>query len=558
MRRVSRLEQASQLHQATAGVEAGRSEREMVRELGVARSSLRDWQRRAEQTPAPAALVAFAESAEGVQWLHRQVMAMHFVITLLAGAGVRLVCEYLELSGLSAFVASSYGAQQQISVALEEAVVASGEQQRAELGPGMPRRQVTVCEDETFHPEICLVGLEPVSNFILLEQYAQNRSAATWTQALAQAIEDLPVDVIQGTSDEAKGLLRHVEKDLGAHHSPDLFHVQHEVAQATGLNLARQVREAKAGVAKAQGELDKQHQAQRAYRNQSPPPGGSSPDFEQRLLDGLCELVAAERQQEQAQARADEAREILHELGAAYHPYDLHTGQAQPTERVEQRFTGLWERLEQLANGADLPTRSRQKIAKARRVTTQLLATVSFFFATLQAKVEALNLTPEIEQSVRERLIPAIYLERVAERSTQAEQRQQLRDLSANLLAPLNRPDHPLGQLDAGEREHIESVAVECADLFQRSSSCVEGRNGQLSLHHHGHHRLSQRKLNALTILHNYHIRRPDGTTAAERFFGRPPQNLFEQVLQHLPYPPRPARKRPPPPKAPYLMPVAA
>jgi hypothetical protein len=186
------------------------------------------------------------------------------------------------------------------------------------------------------------------------------------------------------------------------------------------------------------------------------------------------------------------------------------------------------------------------------------LATVSFFFATLQAKVEALNLTPEIEQSVRERLIPAIYLERVAERSTQAEQRQQLRDLSANLLAPLNRPDHPLGQLDAGEREHIESVAVECADLFQRSSSCVEGRNGQLSLHHHGHHRLSQRKLNALTILHNYHIRRPDGTTAAERFFGRPPQNLFEQVLQHLPYPPRPARKRPPPPKAPYLMPVAA
>jgi hypothetical protein len=181
MRRVSRLEQASQLHQATAGVEAGRSEREMVRELGVARSSLRDWQRRAEQTPAPAALVAFAESAEGVQWLHRQVMAMHFVITLLAGAGVRLVCEYLELSGLSAFVASSYGAQQQISVALEEAVVASGEQQRAELGPGMPRRQVTVCEDETFHPEICLVGLEPVSNFILLEQYAQNRSAATWT-----------------------------------------------------------------------------------------------------------------------------------------------------------------------------------------------------------------------------------------------------------------------------------------------------------------------------------------------------------------------------------------
>jgi hypothetical protein len=530
----------------------------MARELEVARSSLRDWQRRAERTPTPAALVAFAESAEGVQWLRRQMVAMHFVITLLAGAGVRLVCEYLELSGLSALVASSYGVQQRINVALEEAVVANGQRQQAELGAGMPRRQVTVCEDETFHPEICLVGLEPVSNFILLEQYAQNRSAATWTQALAQAIKDLPIDVIQGASDEAKGLLRHVEKDLGAHHSPDLFHVQHEVAQATGLNLARRVREAEADVAQAQGELDKQYQAQRGARDQSPSPEGSVPDVAQRLLDRLCELVAAERQQEQAQAWAKAAREILHELGAAYHPYDLDTGQAQSTERVEQRFAGLWERLAQLAGAADLPTRSRQKIAKARRVTTQLLATVSFFFATLQAKVEALNLAPEIEQSVRERLIPAIYLERVAERSTQAQKRQQLRDLSATLLAPLNQPGHPLQQLDADEREHIESVAVECADLFQRSSSCVEGRNGQLSLHHHGHHRLSQRKLNALTTLHNYHIRRPDGTTAAERFFGRPPQNLFEQVLQQLPYPPRPARKRPPPPKSPYLMPAAA
>lgn len=47
----------------------------------------------------------------------------------------------------------------------------------------------------------------------------------------------------------------------------------------------------------------------------------------------------------------------------------------------------------------------------------------------------------------------------------------------------------------------------------------MEGRNGQLSLHHHGKHHLSERKLSALTAMHNYFIRRPDGTTAAERFF---------------------------------------
>ena len=38
--------------------------------------------------------------------------------------------------------------------------------------------------------------------------------------------------VIQSTSDEAPGLLAYVEHYLEAHHSPDLFHVQHELSKA--------------------------------------------------------------------------------------------------------------------------------------------------------------------------------------------------------------------------------------------------------------------------------------------------------------------------------------
>src|SRR5205807_200495 len=74
----------------------------------------------------------------------------------------------------------------------------------------------------------------------------------------------------------------------------------------------------------------------------------------------------------------------------------------------------------------------------------------------------------------------------------------------------------------------LEREAARCAELFQRSSSCVEGRNGQLSLRHHYLHQLRPRKLKVLTTLHNYLIRRPDGTTAAERFFGAKPGDLFE------------------------------
>ena len=60
----------------------------------------------------------------------------------------------------------------------------------------------------------------------------------------------------------------------------------------------------------------------------------------------------------------------------------------------------------------------------------------------------------------------------------------------------------------------------ECAGWLVRGSSCVEGRNGQLELRHHSLHRLSPRKLGVLTVMHNYWLKRADGTTAAERFFG--------------------------------------
>jgi transposase-like protein len=222
--RRDRLERAEKLEVAEARLAAGKTQRQVAEELGVARSTLQDWRRASSLDGVPEALAAFTATPEGVRWLQRMLLAAQFAITLRGGAGVRVVCEFLQLSGLSAFVGASYGSQQKLNSALEKAVVALAEEQRTVLAEGMAPRQVTVCEDETFHPETCLVALEPVSNFILLEQYAQDRSAATWTQALQQAIAELPVEVIQGTSDEAKALRRHIEKECNGHHSPDLFH----------------------------------------------------------------------------------------------------------------------------------------------------------------------------------------------------------------------------------------------------------------------------------------------------------------------------------------------
>ena len=50
--------------------------------------------------------------------------------------------------------------------------------------------------------------------------------------------------------------------------------------------------------------------------------------------------------------------------------------------------------------------------------------------------------------------------------------------------------------------------------------------------------------LGVLTALHNYWVKRADGTTAAERFFGSKPDDLLEWLLEGLEMPARPARRR--------------
>lgn len=526
----------------------------MAEELGIPRSTLEYWLSRKQSIDAEPELVEFFESEVGIAFLHRLIIASHFVITLVGPSGTRVVCQFLELAGLDQFVASSYGSQQAVSVAMEEAVVSYGEAERARLSATMPSKEITVCEDETFHPEICLVAMEPVSNYILLEAYASDRKAESWTEALSESLADMPVKVIQGTSDEGRGLRHHIEKELGVHHSSDLFHVQQSASKATSAPLAARVRQAEKAVKKAQKELEGVHRAQESYLHQDPRPVGRPPDYAQRISKAQTEVESAQQCLEDASTRQKQAQEAVRGIGHSYHPFDLATGAVQEPETVSQALEAHFTTLEAVAAEAQLAERSLKNIQKAKRLTTKMVATITFFLLTIRAKVDALSLAPDLEQAMHQLLIPAIYLQSAADKAPSAQQRQALRQSSQALFDRINATDSPLCLLAEADKRLIESVATECAQLFQRSTSCTEGRNGQLALRHHGLHRISHRKLNALTVVHNFYLTRPDGSTAAQRFFQQPHCSLFDYLLTQVDLPGRPAKKRPPPPKTSCLI----
>jgi hypothetical protein len=514
----------------------------------VPRSTLRRWDQRQRAAGWPAEVTEFFESPAGLEVLTRIVAAVEFVLGLVSPGGVRLVCMFLQLSGLDAFVASSVGSVHKRLKNHRDLVVEFGREQRELLGSQMQPKDITVCQDETFHPnkKIGLVGLDAASNFILVEEYATDRKTETWDRALEHGVAGLPVRVIQCTTDEAKALKAHAES-LDANHSPDVFHIQREGSKATSLPLHRLVKKAEQSAKDAMEAAEMQRLAQAEYEATKEERGpGRPPDFESRIAAASAAEEEAYAQYTQAVAARDEAKAAVRRISDCYHPFSLETGVKVTGEELAETLEATMDALETVATRAGLPDKSMSGIAKARRVVPAMVETMEFVHQGTIAKLAALTLSPELCEDVEKYLVAGRYLEAAACRAETAEERRKISATAGRLLDPLDAPDHPLQTLSKEKRAAVEAVALECAQLFQRSSSCVEGRNGYLALQKHGLHNLSPMKLESLTVIHNYFSRRADGTTAAERFFGLPHADLFEHVLQRMPPPARPSRRRSP------------
>lgn len=521
------------------------SERAAARRTGIPRSTLQYHAKRQREAGLDKTVDTFFRSPAGMTFLHRLFLAIEFVLSQVGHCGLRLIRLIYELSGLDRLVACSQGAISERVKALETRLIAYGEQEEARLASTMePGKLITTSQDETFHSgRICLVAIEHVSNYILLEEMTAKRDTATWSEAMDKRLAQLPVKVIQVTSDEAKPLIKYAEQHLGAHHSPDLFHVQQEVSKASAAPLRAKLKKAESTLEQAEAARDAVKKQQAVYESQERKPVGRPVDFDARLAEADVECEFAAQEAKEAENRRDKLREANKALSDSYHPFELETGQKRTPSKLcaelKQNFDAIEAELEQ----AELSENCLKRVEKARRVTDAMVGTLRFFWAMVRSHVKSLKLDKAVKVLFIDSLLPAVYLELHASKAQKADVKRQRKAIAKQLYEQLDK-DLVWRNLTEERRAELKQAALACAHLFQRSSSNVEGRNGQLSLHHHAYKRLGERKLRASTVIHNYFLLRPDGTTAAERFFGQAPQSLFNHLLSVTDYPAAPAKKR--------------
>src|SRR5207247_2615097 len=359
----------------------------------VPRSTLQAWRAYQDSLDEHPAVVAFFHSAPGLAFLHRLVLGIHLVCTEVGACGIRLVCLLVQLAGLDRFVAASYGAQHQVNRQVEEAIVAYRREESTRLAKDMPAKDLTLAQDETFTGGLCLVAMDPKSNDILLEQAAQARDQDTWHALMEQALSGLNCHIIQSTSDEAPALLAYVEHHLGAHHSPDLFHVQYELSKAISAPMAVKQRAAAKAVAQAEETLKRVHERLDNTDGEPAKRGPGRPPKAAASLEQVAQDVEVARHEHQRLTKQrEQVAQSIRTIGHAYHFVDLERGVRRNGKLIAGDIHAQIDTIRTVTQQEHLSETCLERIEKAARVVPKMQTTIEFVSSYVRQQVSHLNL----------------------------------------------------------------------------------------------------------------------------------------------------------------------
>jgi hypothetical protein len=404
---------------------------------------------------------------------------------------------------------------------LKEQIIAYEKEQAAACASASP---IDIClgADETFYGLPILVMIDLASGFIFSEAECENRTYERWQALVSEWYQPQQWRVRVLVSDGAKALVKLALSGLGCPSVPDVFHLLYGVSKSMGAAIERQ-----------RVRLHKQQQALQAKLNSEKP-----------KTEVVEEIQSLQCQQQTLETDQHQYQQSLHALSQTIHPFEITTSQSQFAGGLALRLQPHLATLERLS----LTYAQNQSQAALQRFQKQIPALGDALHAWWQWTLQALHAQTQdtdTQNWVLTVLLPWVYWQQQTQKTRQSQLKQAYHQ--ATQRAHERLLNHPFTPTRSEGEQHlwIEWAIWMCAK-FQRTSSAVEGRNGYLSALHHANRGFTQQTLQVLTIIHNFDLQRSDGSTAAQRLFGKPFPGLFEFVVLNMGELPKPRQSRKP------------
>jgi hypothetical protein len=252
----------------------------------------------------------------------------------------------------------------------------------------------------------CLVAIELVSNYILVEKFTEDRKATTWQKEIQGRLEGFNVEVGQVVSDLC-GAIRSCTKALEAEHIPELFHAQREISKATSASLASQQRASEKELSKANETVKKIEDEPRRMTKKARE--RKKWEIKKALeIQGKLKIDC-----EQKTARREEVKSAVKEMGKIHHPIDLKTGALQTAAGMGARFNEQFALIEKRSSEAKLSDSSTARLEKAKRAFDAIVCYLIFYFSFYKAFVDDLELSLKQDRFFNDVIFPLAYLKMI-------------------------------------------------------------------------------------------------------------------------------------------------
>jgi hypothetical protein len=466
------------------------------------------------------------ETKEGLVWLLRLVVAtlLHFGIK--RGVGLESISDFFKCLRINTHVGVSPTAMRAVQKELESWIMEYGKVHQEQGAKSCGPKEIVGGVDETFFDRMVLVMLDLPSGYLLMEEFSSDRTTQTWKERIDNALKPLCVRVRYLVSDRATALISLGLKHFGCRSIADLFHATHDIAK--GFSLA------------IQSHLNR---AQKALQEANETLKTIPPERAEQWAQQSAQQKQLARRAQEWEAVQEQYRTLLHQFSQTVHPFSVVDGAPQTATIVAQQLNSITAQLEELAQAHNL-LQSAKHLKPVKNLVDDLASLMTVWWDWVDHSLDDPTLDFLTKHWLKEVHLPTVYWQCQLERCRSPAQRPIYQQALERAQKKLE--NHPLtSQWETRLLAQGEQWAKTMVSRFQRTSSAVEGRNGYLSQINHSRRGLSTKRLRVLTVLHNFELKRADGTTAAERFFGTCFPDLFEWVLsrmQDLPLPRQPRR----------------
>jgi len=454
----------------------------------------------------------FWETEAGREWLRRLVFAVIYEFGIKGGIGSDSLSSFFHRLRLKEQFGCSASALRTLEVRLREVILTYEQIQRSSC-QGAQRIGICVGGDETFYDLPILVAIELASGFIFSEAICENRTYETWWQQVSEWFNPQQWDCRYFVSDEAKALVKLALSGLGCPSLPDVFHLLYALSKSMGSAIARN-----------QAQLQKQQNAlQQKLKATS---------SAEKVTEVEAQITALQAQQKTLETEHQEYQQSIHKLSQAIHPFHIETCEPQLGLELSETLKVPLATLERLSQ-SHAPQKGQDAIERWHKQIPDLSGTLHAWWQWTIQTLKAQTQDSDTQDWVLTVLLPWVYWHQQSQKTRQPQLKAGYLHASQKAEAALLKHPFTLSLQESQQQQWVDWAMWMCAK-FQRTSSAVEGRNGYLSRLHHASRGFTEQSLKVLTIIHNFDLKREDGTTAAQRLFDKQFPDLFEWVVLNM------------------------